>query len=160
MGAGQSRNRNAQYPYGAPLYPPPYPPPPPPLPPQFVPPYGYGQPVYPGSVMPPTAQFGQGHYPPPPLLNFLPQDKYFKKKSSRAKKSRRTQSERFVGGFPSGAAMPQPEGEDHKHLSQCFLTGIQAHSGEQRPIPMHEPTKLLHNVSLLLLFAPHPYNAS
>ena len=104
MGSGQSKfksNRQTQYPYGAvPGYPNPYAPHP------FQP---YPQPMYPQvpqqqGFIPPGAHFGQGAHMPPPQLNWLPQDKSFKKR-----KSRRTQSERFVGGFAATGGQPQPE---------------------------------------------------
>ncbi|KAJ3511336.1 hypothetical protein NLJ89_g4159 [Agrocybe chaxingu] len=99
MGSGQSKyglTRNSskyqQYPYAPPQgYPNPYAP----YMPGYGPP-GFMPPAYPpqqGGFIPPAAQFGQGAMMPPPMLNWLPQDK------DRKRKSKRRQSERFVGGF-------------------------------------------------------------
>ncbi|CAA7258448.1 unnamed protein product [Cyclocybe aegerita] len=98
MGSGQSKyglTRNSskyqQYPYAPPGYPNPYTP----YMPGYGPP-GFVPPPYPpqqGGFIPPAAQFGQGAMMPPPMLNWLPQDK------DRKRKSKRRQSDRFVGGF-------------------------------------------------------------
>ncbi|KAF4619526.1 hypothetical protein D9613_004868 [Agrocybe pediades] len=104
MGASLSKkNQNPQYPYGAP-YAVPYPPPQQP----YMPPYGgvggFGHTMFPQpqlgqqGFIPPGRYGTGGQNLPPPLLNWLPQDKQKKKK-----KSRRTQSEKFVGGFSSEA---------------------------------------------------------
>jgi len=113
MGSGQSRfgnnnNRNPQYPYGGHPYSMPYAG----AQPGFAPPYApYGQPMYPNQgFIPPATHFGQGAYLPPPLLNFLPQDRHFKR-SSRGSRSRQRNSDRFVGGFAGAAGMPQAERE-------------------------------------------------
>ncbi|KAH9482265.1 N-glycosidase [Psilocybe cubensis] len=110
MGSGQSKfgrgNKNAQYPYGYPPFshysgtqqP-------------FIPPYNAGGGfIPPGQAMfPPQMQqygvippefYGQAAYNRPPrMMGWLPQDKPVKKK----KKSRRTNSENFVGGFAGEA---------------------------------------------------------
>lgn len=119
MGSGQSKfgrgNKNMQYPYGAPPYsqyaatqqP-------------FMPPYGGGfippgQPMFAQpqmqqyGVIPPEF-YGQAAYNRPPrMMGWLPQDKPPKKK----KKSRRTHSENFVGGFAEEA----PSEGTLKHFS-------------------------------------------
>ncbi|KDR84174.1 hypothetical protein GALMADRAFT_236867 [Galerina marginata CBS 339.88] len=112
MGIGQSKFRReshqTQYPYGAPGYLPPYSAPQQP----FIPGYGPGGFSQPGQAMYPQQQpqgfippgpYGQGAFLPPPQLNWLPQDK------RRKRKSRRTQSERFPGGFAPGMAQQQAQ---------------------------------------------------
>ncbi|KAF8204633.1 GTP cyclohydrolase II [Pholiota molesta] len=103
MGSGQSKyyrnGHNQQYPYAQ------QPPPPPPLYPghynaPFIPQYapmpGYGAQMYPqqqATGFIPPGVYGQGSQLPPPLLNWLPQDR------RKSRRSRRRESERFVGGF-------------------------------------------------------------
>jgi len=109
MGARFSKNnQNSQYPYGAP-YAVPYPPPHKP----FVPPYGgvggFGHTMFPQphvaqqGFIPPSS-YGTAQFGPPPLLNWLPQEK---DKQRKKRKSRRTQSEKFVGGFAGEAPATQ-----------------------------------------------------
>lgn len=114
MGSGQSKyyrnGYNQQYPYAQ------QPPPPPPLYPgqynaPFVPQYapmpGYGAQMYPQQQAPgfiPPGVYGQGSQLPPPLLNWLPQDR------RKSRRSKRRESERFVGGF-TGSAPPPPQQE-------------------------------------------------
>ncbi|KAF8958495.1 hypothetical protein BDZ97DRAFT_1706001 [Flammula alnicola] len=110
MGSGQSKyyraNQNQQYPYAPP-------PPPPPLYPgqynpqqPFIPGYGavgYAPQMYPqqpqGFI--PPGIYGQGAQLPPPLLNWLPQDR------RKTRRSRRRESDRFVGGFAPGGPQQQ-----------------------------------------------------
>ncbi|KAF9534662.1 hypothetical protein CPB83DRAFT_842706 [Crepidotus variabilis] len=121
MGSGPSKfgskkgsKRNIQYPYPQPMFAGPYGPqqPYPPVygnyQPMFAPPpppHGYNpaQPPLMQPFIPPGAQYGQGQYLPQPLLNFLPQDKQPKRRS------RRTNSDRFAGGFSGEAGDPQAD---------------------------------------------------
>lgn len=124
MGSGQSkffrRNNAHGYQTQYPFIPPsgyPYPQPNQGFMPNYVP-NGYPTgPMFPqpqGFIPPET--YGQGRFLPPPQLNWLPQDKQRKKR-----KSRRTQSEQFVGGFQPGATtggQPQPQPQQRQESAQ------------------------------------------